>query len=282
MTLKKQLQRIIALAFDEDSRDMTSQKLLPPRAKIRASVIAKGAGVVCGVDFAAATFKRMDPSCRIHILTKDGQTVSKGQIILTVSGRVARILAAERKAVNFIQHFSGVATLTSKFVRATLGTGAVIFDTRKTIPGIRYLQKYAVICGGAKNHRMNLSQMVMVKDNHLKAVEKNLAPVLELKRKLPGGTLLEIEAKTMKEIRLALKADADIIMLDNMSFAKLKKSIQIIRKFPQVLIEVSGGVTLKNVRKIARLGVDRISVGAITHSAPALDVSLEVEGPAKF
>lgn len=281
MTLEKQLKSIIDLAFDEEAKDLTSRKLLPPRAKILARVVAKEPGVVCGADFAALTFKRMDPSCRIKILKKDGQPVSKGQTILIVSGKAARILAAERKAVNFIQHLSGVATLAAKFVRAVKGTRAVIYDTRKTIPGIRYLQKYAVVCGGAKNHRMNLSQMAMVKDNHLKAVGNNFSAVIELKRKLPKGTLLEIEAKTMDEVRLALEADADILMLDNMSVPRLRRAVRLIRKFPDVLIEVSGGVTLKDARKIARLGVERISVGAITHSAPALDASLEVEGPAR-
>ncbi|OGR89806.1 MAG: nicotinate-nucleotide diphosphorylase (carboxylating) [Elusimicrobia bacterium RIFCSPLOWO2_01_FULL_60_11] len=281
MTLEKQLQSIIGLAFDEESRDLTSRKLLRPRARIRARVVAGAPGVVCGAEFAAKTFKRMDPSCRIKIVKNDGQKIAKGQTLLIVTGRAARILAAERKAVNFIQHLSGVATLASRYVRAVRGTGAVIFDTRKTIPGIRYLQKYAVVCGGAKNHRMNLSQMAMVKDNHLKAVGDDFSAVIGLKRKLPRGTLLEIEAKTMDEVRLALESDADIIMLDNMSVPRLKRAVRLIRRFPKVQIEVSGGVTLKDVRKIARLGVERISVGAITHSAPALDASLEVEGPAR-
>ena len=281
MNLEKQLKSIVDLAFREDSHDLTSRKLLPPRAKIRAWVVAKEPGVVCGADFAARTFKRMDPSCRIKILKKDGQKISKDQTILAVEGKAAPILAAERLAVNFIQHLSGVATLAAKYVRAAQGTGAVIYDTRKTIPGIRYLQKYAVVCGGAKNHRMNLSQMALVKDNHLKAVGKNFSAVFELKRKLPKGTLLEMEAKTMNEVRLALEADADIVMLDNMPFPKLKRAVRLIRKFPKVLVEVSGGVALKDVGKIARLGVERISVGAITHSAPALDASLDIEGPAR-
>lgn len=277
MNLKEQLQCIIKLAFDEDSRDMTSRKILHPRTKITGRVIAKERGVVCGAEFAALTFKRTDPSCKIKILRGDGHKISKGQAILIVSGRAASILTAERKAVNFIQHLSGVATLTSKFVRAAKGTGAVIYDTRKTIPGIRYLQKYAVVCGGGNNHRMNLSQMAMVKDNHLKALGKNTSPVLDIRKKLPKSIPLEIEAKTMKEIRLALKAGANIVMLDNMTVPMLKKAVKFIRRTSHVLIEVSGKVTLKNIRKIAHLGVDRISVGAMTHSAPALDASLEVE-----
>ncbi len=180
--------------------------------------------------------------------------------------------------MNFIQHLSGVATMASKFVDAVRGTRARIYDTRKTIPGIRNLQKYAVRMGGGTNHRMGLSDMAMVKVNHLQAVKQFPEKLLSMKSRLPKGMLLVIEAKDFSEVRLALHSRADIILLDNMPVPHLRKAIRMIRSVPgkAPMIEVSGGISLKSVRPIARLGVDRISVGALTHSAPALDVSMEI------
>ncbi len=278
--LQAQVREIIELAFKEDAvtRDVTSSLLLDKNEMLTACVIAKEDGVLSGVGFAAQALRRADPSCHIRFYSKDADRVRKGFVVMTVRGRGGKILTAERKSLNFLQHLSGIATLTYKFVQAVKGTRAKIFDTRKTIPGLRTLQKYAVRCGGGQNHRMNLSQMAMIKDNHLKAVEGREERIMSLKKRLPKGVLLVIEAKTMKEVRLALQSKADIIMLDNMGLASLKRAIKFIRKTgPAGLqIEVSGGVNLKTVRPIARLGVDRISVGALTHSAPALDLSMEV------
>ena len=283
MKLLEQVEEIIELARREDRADLTSRLLFGSKDRIKAVIVVKEAGTICGAEFAAMTFRKYDPSCRIRIFKKDGARVRKGDKVIRVEGRAIALLSAERKAVNFLQHLSGVATLTSKFVRAVRGTKSKIYDTRKTIPGIRLLQKYAVLCGGGRNHRMDLSEMAMVKDNHLKAVEGRGSRVESLKSKLPKGTLLEIEAKTMKDIKLGLRVRADIVMLDNMPVRKLKKAIRFIRLYPRPstldprpVIEVSGGVSLKDVRKIADLGVERISVGALTHSAPALNLSMEV------
>ena len=282
MKLLKQVDEIIELARREDRADLTSRLLFDPGDRIKAVIVAREAGTICGAEFAAMTFRKYDPSCRIRIFKKDGARVRKGDDVMRIEGRAVALLTAERKAVNFLQHLSGVATLTSGFVRAVRGTKSKIYDTRKTIPGIRLLQKYAVLCGGGRNHRMDLSEMAMVKDNHLKVVGGEWW-VVSLKSRLPKGTLLEIEAKTMKEVLLAFKAGADIVMLDNMSLSRLKKMVRFIRHHPlptthhPPLIEVSGGVTLKDVRKIADLGVERISVGALTHSAPALNLSMDAE-----
>ena len=278
MNLEQQVRSIIELAFSEDRRDLTSNLLFSQQERLRAGIVSKAMGVVCGVTFAAMALRRMDPSCIIRVHKKDGTAIRPGDLVLSVKGRARALLSAERKAVNFIQHLSGLATLTAKFVQAVRGTRARIFDTRKTIPGVRLLQKYAVLCGGGQNHRLNLSQMALVKDNHLSALNGRWSLVTNLRRKLPRGTLLEIEAKTIREVFLAIKAQADIIMLDNMTIPRLKKSVSFIRKNSKAQIEISGGITLKNVHKIARLGVERISVGALTHSAPALDLSMEIYG----
>jgi len=292
MNHKYQIRNIIHRSIAEDSQDITSRKLFSSKDKAVASVTAQKAGILCGVDVASQVFKRMDPNCIVKIYKKDGHRVSKGSVILKVSGKTIAILSAERKVLNFLQHLSGVATLTSQYVNAVKGTKVKILDTRKTIPGLRFLQKYAVRCGGGTNHRMNLSQLALVKDNHLKALGmgdggwgmgNNLKKIKNLRSNLSKKILLEIEAKTMSEVKLALNSKADIIMLDNMPVPSLKKAIRLIHRFsyplspiPHPQIEVSGGVTLKNVRKIAKLGVDRISIGAITHSAPALDLSLDL------
>ncbi len=280
MNLETQVREILRLSFLEDKQDITSRLLFSAKDKLKADIVAKERGIVCGISFAVIAIQKLDPQCKIQVYKKDGASVRPGDTLFSVTGHSRALLAAERKAVNFLQHLSGIATLTSKFVAAAKGTKTVILDTRKTVPGIRYLQKYAVLCGGGHNHRMNLAQMAMIKDNHIAAAGKNTLNLLKIKSKLPKGTLLEIEAKTMKEVSMAIAAHADIIMLDNMKYPALKKAAAFVRSHSKAQIEVSGGVTLKDVRKIARLGVERISVGALTHSAPALDISMEVRGPA--
>lgn len=281
--MDKNIKKIIDSALKEDfaQKDITSQKLFDPKQKIRAEIIAKTAGILCGIEIAEEIFKMVDPKCKIKINAHDGERISPDQILLTVQGRVIKILSCERIVLNFLQHLSGVASLTGKFVHAVKSTKAKIYDTRKTIPGLRFLQKYAVRCGGGNNHRMNLNEMAMVKDNHLKALQLQIEDcrLYDLKSKLPKGTKLVIETENMEQTQLALDSKADIIMLDNMSIQQLKKAIRFIRSSsPKTLIEVSGGITLQNVRQIAKLNIDRISIGALTHSAPALDISMELTG----
>lgn len=283
--MNQENKKIVAFALREDAvrQDITSRKILGRKERIQATIVSQEAGILCGVQIAARIFRKLDGRCKVKFYARDGQKIKANQKILTVNGKAIALLAAERTALNFLQHLSGVATLTKKFVDATKGTKAKIYDTRKTIPGLRTLQKYAVRCGGGINHRMNLSEMAMVKENHLKAARSSKSEIQSLKEKLPQGMKLEMEAKNLKEVEMALKAKADILLLDNMTIPQLKKSIAFVRSYRNPLtayrlplIEVSGGVTLQNVRQIAKLGVDRISVGALTHSAPALNLSMEV------
>lgn len=275
--MEREIRNLIRQALREDrsEHDVTSRLLFPSSKRVTAEIIVKHDGVVCGLKIAAEIFKKMDPGCLTHLHSEDGRRIVPGEKIMTVEGEAGRLLRAERTALNLLQHLSGVATLTRKFVDAIEGTRAKIYDTRKTIPGLRALQKYAVRCGGGTNHRMTLSEMAMVKDNHLKIDQWQSIPFL--KKRMPRRMLLEIEAQSLEEAQLSVESKADIVMLDNMPVSEIKKSVRWIRSHaPNVLIEVSGGVSLKIVRKIARLGVDRISVGALTHSAPALDLSLEI------
>lgn len=284
--IQKEIKDIVARALKEDAvkQDVTSRLLIGLKQKVTAHIIAKEKGILCGVWVAREILTQTDPECRIQFLAKDGEKVEKGQKLMTFKGNARKILSAERTILNFIQHLSGIATLTNKFVTAVMGTKAGIFDTRKTLPGLRILQKYAVRVGGGKNHRMDLSQMVMVKDNHFRVILNDNNRVTSLKTNPLGKIALEVEAKNMDEVNMALKSKADIILLDNMSIRQLRKAVDYIRNASLKsgtghipLIEVSGGVSLENVCQIAHLGVDRISVGALTHSAPALDISLEVE-----
>jgi nicotinate-nucleotide pyrophosphorylase (carboxylating) len=266
-----------ALREDSAGADLTSRLLLDPSRRARARIVARQTGVLCGAEIAAFVFRRLDPSCRVRILKRDGSRLSPGDAVLEAEGRLPRLLAAERTALNFIQQLSGVATLTAQFVDRAKGTRAKILDTRKTVPGLRALQKYAVRCGGGTNHRMGLADAAMVKDNHLSTLEGAPSKLLTLKKKLPKGTALIVEAKTQREIGWALAAQADVILLDNMSLSRLRAAIRRIRAESKARVEVSGGVNLRTVRAIARLNPDRISIGALTHSAPALDLSLDLE-----
>ncbi|MHB9154267.1 MAG: carboxylating nicotinate-nucleotide diphosphorylase [Endomicrobiales bacterium] len=271
----------LALAEDDARNDVTSHALVPPGKALRGRFIAKDDGVISGLEVAKQVFAALDRRCRMRSRLKDGGRVCKGRVFAEVTGRGTAVLSGERTALNFMQHLSGVATLTAKFVEKVKGTPAKIYDTRKTLPGFRYLDKYAVRCGGGVNHRMDLGEMALIKDNHLamagsmrSAVEK-----IRARKKVP----VEIECENLSQVDEALEAGADILMLDNMDARTLKQAIARIRKSAEKSgarrpdIEISGGVSLKTVRAFARLGVDRISVGALTHSAPALDISLEFD-----
>lgn len=264
--------------------DVTTEYLLPKGRLLRASVIAKEKGVVCGALVAAAVFRKVCPKARLTILRPDGSSVQPGQKVIDIKGP-REILSGERVALNFMQRLSGIATLTRRFVDAVEGTPARIYDTRKTTPGFRVLDKYAVRCGGGENHRMGLYDAVLIKDNHLKAGRFKIADLrsrLETVRRGLPGLPVEMEAQDLDEVRQALGLDVDILLLDNLDITDLERAVWLVRSRrlqsggTRPLIEVSGGVTLDTVRAIAALGPDRISVGQLTHSARALDLSLEV------
>ena len=256
--------------------DVTTKLFIPLHWRLKARVAARQAGVVCGVKIAAAIFTACDRTCRVSIVVPDGGRVKPGQTVLKISGGRG-ILTAERTALNFLQRLSGVATLTAAFVAAVRGTRAKIYDTRKTLPGWRELEKYAVRCGGGMNHRLGLYDGVMAKDNHWLAA-RDFDRAARLSKRLYPRLPLIIEADRLDQVRRALKLSTDIILLDNMPRPRLRKAIRLIRRSsPKTRIEISGGVNLKTARPLAKLGVDRISVGQITHSAPALDLGLDLE-----
>ncbi len=255
--------------------DVTTRLFVPKAARLRGQVRARQAGVVCGTDIARQVMRACDPGCRVRVLVQDGGRVKPGQTVMEVAGGRG-LLSAERTALNFLQRLSGIATLTAAYAAAARGTRARILDTRKTLPGWRELEKYAVRCGGGCNHRMGLYDAAMVKDNHWLNPQDFGRAVAELRRRHPRLPLI-MEADRLDQVRLALDLGADIILLDNMSRPRLNRAIQLIRRgSPRTLIEVSGGVGLDQVRALAKLGPDRISVGRITHSAPALDLGLDL------
>jgi nicotinate-nucleotide pyrophosphorylase (carboxylating) len=270
-----------ALAEDWAWGDVTTQALIPPDAEGKGSFVAKSAGVVAGLEVAHLVFARVDPSLKFKAIIRDGDKLQRGTGIATVEGRVAGILRGERVALNFLQRLSGIATETSRYVEAVRGTGARIVDTRKTTPGLRFLEKYAVRAGGGQNHRVHLGDGILIKDNHLAALRArglDLKAAIDLARKNAPHTLkIEVEVTTVEEANEAVAAGADIIMLDNMSVEEMRRSVNSVGG--RVMLEASGGVTLENVRSVAETGVDLISVGALTHSVKALDISLEMDVP---
>ncbi|MCX5781234.1 MAG: carboxylating nicotinate-nucleotide diphosphorylase, partial [Elusimicrobia bacterium] len=253
--------------------------IIPSEKVVQARLVVKDEGIICGLKIFGEVFSLLDKKIKFKSVAKDGQKVRKGKIAGILVGSARAILAGERTALNFIQHLSGIATLTSRFVQKVKGTKAKIYDTRKTLPGMRALAKYAVLCGGGYNHRFSLSDMALIKDNHLILI-KDIQSAVKSVRNKNRGIKVEIECKNLNQVSLALWAKADLIMFDNMDINTIKKALKMVRDFskfgsyhPQT--EVSGGVTLNTVRNFAKTGVDRISVGALTHSAPSLDISLE-------
>ena len=275
----KQVEQIIDTALAEDlaSGDITTQALIPPDLEGRASILGKRDGVLAGMEVARAVFQRVDPSLRVDVLFQDGAKIRAGDVVATIEGKIAGILQAERTALNFLCHLSGIATETARYVAAVKGLKAQITDTRKTTPGMRMLEKYAVRMGGGKSHRQHLGDWVLIKDNHLVALLSlglGLKEAIERARQ-SSSLKVEVEVGSVDEAEQALDAGADIIMLDNMAVGEIKQVVELARG--SALIEASGGITLANVRKVAEAGVDLISVGAITHSAKAMDLSLELE-----
>jgi nicotinate-nucleotide pyrophosphorylase (carboxylating) len=268
-----------ALADDCAWGDVTTQALIPPDAAGKATIMAKSPGVLAGLDVARTVFERVDHSLAFRAILSDGARLQPGAGIAVVEGRVAGILRAERVALNFLQRLSGIATETGRYVEAVSGTGARIVDTRKTTPGLRFLEKYAIRAGGGHNHRVHLGDGILVKDNHLTALRARgvgLKEAVALARKNAPHTLkIEVEVTSVEEAVEAVEAGADIVMLDNMTVDDMRRAV--VRVKGRVMLEASGGVALGNVRAIAETGVDLISVGALTHSVKALDISLEFE-----
>ncbi|MDY6985861.1 MAG: carboxylating nicotinate-nucleotide diphosphorylase [Candidatus Thermoplasmatota archaeon] len=268
---------IIDIALSEDLRsgDITTDSLIPSGILGKGKLLVKEEGVLAGIEVASDVFHRVEPSLEFHELIHDGSKVKPGDIIATISGPVSGILKAERTALNFLQHMSGIATITARYVEEASGFKARILDTRKTIPGMRSLEKYAVRAGGGKNHRQSLGDMVLIKDNHLAVLNSkgiSLGEAVEMVKRLAR---VEVEAKSLEQVNEALEAGADIIMLDNMSIDDMRLAVELCRG--KVKLEASGGITLENVRAVAETGVDFISAGSLTHSARALDISLELE-----
>ncbi len=292
----KKIDFLIKQALEEDigKKDLTTELLIPDNLWVKAKIVAKENGVIAGLKVAEKVFRLQieKPEIRFLAQVKDGGKIKKGQIIAEIYGRARTILTAERVTLNLLSHLSGITTLTRKYVDAIKQITkspnhqiTKIYDTRKTTPLWRELEKYAVRCGGGYNHRMNLGEQILIKDNHLKAVRKlGSEGVRKLRERIPKNVKIEMETENLNQVREALDAGVDIVMLDNMSLAQLRKAVDLVRSYRLKVIsdkpeiEVSGGVNLKNIKKIVRLGIERISVGEITHSVPALDMSLEIRG----
>lgn len=273
-----ELAALVRAALEEDGafNDMTTIATVVSDRRARATLVARGAGVIAGGALAIEAFRQLDPSVTVRVNVEDGGKVAAATPVLFVTGKARALLSAERVALNFMQRLSGIATLTRKYVDAVRGTGALILDTRKTTPGWRRLEKFAVRAGGGRNHRIDLSSAVLIKDNHLAALDGDVGLAIERSRDLaPAGTRVEIEVDSVAQLERALEAGADIVLLDNMTPAQLAECVAIVAG--RATVEASGGVNLDTVREIADTGVNWISIGKLTHSAPALDLALDFE-----
>lgn len=267
---------VIKRAISEDINyiDVATDYLLDENEKSKAKLISKADGVLCGIEVAMRVFSLLDEAFTYTLYKKDGENVKKGDIIAEIEGRTIYLLKGERTALNLLQHMSGIATLTNECVQQIEGTEATIADTRKTLPGLRSLQKYAVTCGGGKNHRYNLSDCAMLKDNHIDA-KGGITPAVKALREKIGHTVkIEVETRTLDEVKEALLAGADIIMLDNMDNQTMAEAVKIVDK--KALLEASGNLTPERLRSVALLGVDILSIGALTHSVSAFDISMRM------
>jgi nicotinate-nucleotide pyrophosphorylase (carboxylating) len=269
-----EIDRVIAAGLREDAarRDVTGRAIFGPAARARAVLRAKEAGVLAGLPVARRVFSRLDPAIRFVARRRDGDRVAAGEIVAEIRGPTRALLAGERLALNLLQRMSGIATLTARYVEAVRGLPVRILDTRKTAPGLRALDKYAVACGGAANHRMSLADLAMIKDNHLRAAGSIQAAVEKVRRAAPR-VKIEVEASTLDEVQEAAAARVDFIMLDNMAPDLMREAVALVAG--RAKIEASGSISMENVRAVAETGVDFISVGRLTHSAPALDLSMK-------
>jgi nicotinate-nucleotide pyrophosphorylase (carboxylating) len=275
------IRRAIRLAIQEDFPlgDVTTAALFPSPTPALARIVAQQSLVVAGLAAAVRTFQTVDPSLVLSLHRQDGERAQDGDCLLQIEGDGRSILKAERIALNFLQHLSGIATLTRRFCDAVRGYPVTILDTRKTIPGLRALQKWAVLLGGGTNHRRSLSDTILIKDNHLALLNHTTTPVRtachKAKANAPHNMNIIVEVESLADVRQAVAGRADIILLDNMDPATVRQAIRLIKG--RALVEVSGGITLKNVRAMAAAGPDRISIGALTHSVPAATLSLVLE-----
>ncbi|MFA5322154.1 MAG: carboxylating nicotinate-nucleotide diphosphorylase [Smithella sp.] len=274
--MKKEIIKIIKNALSEDigTGDITTEVTVNSRKKGRALAIAKEDFVIAGIDVFAATFKCLNKNIKVKALINDGCRAKKGDVIAEVSGSLAGILKAERVSLNLLQRMCGIATLTAQYVKAVQGTKTIILDTRKTVPGLRVIDKMAVRMGGGFNHRVGLYDGVIIKDNHIQAAGGITAAVLAQRKHLSRTMEIEVETENLSEVKESLDCDVDIIMLDNMSISAMKKAVDFVAG--RALLEASGNVNLKNVISIAATGVDFISVGELTHSVHAVDISLKI------
>lgn len=264
-----------ALLEDINYCDVTTDYLIPAEQMGKGRFVAKAEGILCGAEVAARVFELIDSDIKIEILIKDGESVKYGDEIMRLEGRTASLLKGERTALNLIQHMSGISTAANQAMKLVEGTNASIADTRKTLPGMRPLQKYAVMTGGAKNHRYNLSDAAMLKDNHIDAAGGITAAVTALRKKIGHMTKIEVETRNLDELKEALAVGADIIMLDNMSPELMKEAVAITDG--RAVLEASGGITNETLRAVAESGVDIISIGALTHSVKAFDISMYIK-----
>jgi nicotinate-nucleotide pyrophosphorylase (carboxylating) len=272
-----EIKPLIDLALKEDigKGDITSNNIIPKDKKAEAEIIAKEDGIICGLDVIRMVYKTIDPNIYFMKKVRDGEKVRVGQKIVTIKGNARSILSGERLVLNFLSALSGTATTTRRYVEKIRKYKTQILDTRKTIPGFRILQKYAVSVGGAENHRMGLYDMVLIKDNHIETNGGLKSAVEEVRKKISKNVKIEVEVETLKQVEEALESKADWIMLDNMSVENMKKAVKIIGK--KAKIEASGGITIDNLEEVAKVGVDYISVGALTHSFTKIDFSMVIK-----
>lgn len=268
---------VIKRGLEEDINyiDVTTDYLIPENQISTARFVAKDSGVLAGIEVAMRVFTLIDDTVTFELLKQDGDKVSKGDIILTMKGHTISLLKGERTALNLVQHMSGIATATNRCVELVKGTNASIADTRKTLPGLRALQKYAVVAGGGKNHRYNLSDAAMLKDNHIDAYGSLTNAVNALRAKAGHMVKIEVETRSLEELEEALAVGADVIMLDNMDCATMAEAVR--RTAGSAKLEASGNITLENISEVAKTGVDIISLGALTHSVTCFDISMKID-----
>ena len=271
---RESIRKLVQRALDEDLPDITSESIFGPGDRGKAELVIKSAGVIAGLEFAELTFAILDSSVRFMARAEDGATVKPGDIVGEVSASVIALLSGERTALNFIQRASGIATMTRRYVDAIEGTKAKIYDTRKTVPGLRLLDKYAVAAGGGENHRFGLYDMFLIKNNHIDRAGSIKAAVERVRsRRMPQQIMVEV--RNMKELDEALALAPDFILLDNMSTSDMRIAVE--HSAGRVPLEASGGITIDNVKDVAGTGVERISIGALTHSVKALDISMRIK-----
>lgn len=273
----KAAQTLLELALKEDvgEGDITTDNIIPAETRRKAKMVAKAEGIVAGLPVAEMVFKSLDPEMVWKVLTPEGTKVQKGDVLVEFEGTYRALLTGERTALNFLQRMSGIATMSGKYAEAVKDFKTVILDTRKTLPGFRMLDKYAVKTGGASNHRIGLYDMAMIKDNHIEVAGGITKAVNAVRNNIRKGIQIEVETTTIDQVQEALDAGADIIMLDNMDTETMRKSVELIAG--RAKVEASGNMTLERLREVAATGVDYISIGALTHSVNALDISQRLE-----